>query len=147
MNLKELKLAGVLLYLCEGTKLRKDPRYKNTYIYAIEFTNTNPQVISIFMRFLREILKIDPTKLRGQVFSYPDLDDRKLVKFWSHISAIPIEQFQKVIILKAKVSKFKPNPLGTFKIRCSSKKKFLELQSLTDNVLKEEITRKRRIVV
>lgn len=145
--MRDLKLAGVLLYLCEGTKLRKDPRYKNTYIYAIEFTNNNSEVIAIFVRFMREVLKIDPIKFRGQVFSYPDLDEKKLVRFWSHISSIPVEQFQKVIILKAKVSKFKPSPFGTFKIRCSSKEKFLELQSLTDEVLGRKITWKRRIVV
>jgi hypothetical protein len=136
VNKKELKLAGVCLYLCEGTKLRRDPRYKNTFIYAIEFTNTNPAVISIFSRFLRDILQVPPLKLRGQVFSYPDLIAENLVNFWSGISGIPVEQFQKVIILKAKVSKFKPSQYGTFKIRCSSKEKFLELQSYIDEILK-----------
>ncbi len=146
MNKQELTLAGVMLYLCEGTKLRKDPRYENTFIYAIEFTNTNPEVIAIFVRFLKEILRVPSSKLRGQVFSYPDLEARRLVRYWSKISDIPVVQFQKVIILKAKVSKFKPNPLGTFKIRCSSKEKFLELQKLTEKVLTKN-KRKRRIVV
>ncbi len=68
------------------------------------------------------------------------------MRYWSKISDIPVVQFQKVIILKAKVSKFKPNPLGTFKIRCSSKEKFLELQKLTEKVLTKN-KRKRRIVV
>ena len=134
--MKELRLAGAILYLCEGTKLRKDPRYKNTYIYAIEFTNSNPRIVALFRRFMIQELKIHSTKIKGQLFLYPDLDTRKVVAEWSRRTSIPIGQFQKIIMLRAKVSKFKPNPLGTLKIRHSSKEKFLKLQSIIDDVWK-----------
>lgn len=127
-------MAGAMLYLCEGTKLRKDLRFKNTYIYSIEFTNSNPKIISLFLRFMRKELEVSQDRIRGQLFIYPDLDFKKVVKIWSHETGIPLRQFQKVIMLKTKISKFKPNPLGTFKVRYSSKEKFLKLQSIIDNV-------------
>jgi hypothetical protein len=137
MTKKDLRLAGALLYVCEGTKLRKDPRYKNTYIYAIEFTNSDPQIVALFRRFMIEELEIDPSKIKGQLFLYPDLNEKKVMKEWSRRTHISTRQFQKIIMLKAKISKFKPNPLGTLKIRHSSKEKFLELQSIIDDVWKD----------
>ena len=136
MTSKWLKIAGALLYVCEGTKLRKDPRYRNTYLYSIELTNSDPKVIKLFMRFLLEYLKCDTTKVRGQLFVYEDHNIKKLMRFWSKASSIPTKQFQKVIILKSKNSKYKPNPLGTFKIRYSGKFAFLKLQSVIDDVWK-----------
>ncbi|MDO8561512.1 MAG: hypothetical protein Q7S05_01660 [bacterium] len=137
MTTKELRLAGALLYVCEGTKLRKDPRYKNTYIYSIEFTNSDPRIIALFRRFMLEELNIKPEKIKGQLFLYPDLNQKRVMLEWSRKTNIPVRQFQKVIMLKAKVSRFKPNPLGTLKIRHSSKEKFLELQSIIDKVWKD----------
>ena len=137
MTKKELQLAGALLYEREGTKLRRDLRYKNTYIYAIEFTNSNPRLIRLFLKFMTRELKIDLEKIKGQLFLYPDLDQKRVIRAWSVETGIPVEQFQKIIMLKAKVSKFKPNPLGTFKIRYSGKEKFLELQSVIDSVWRD----------
>jgi len=134
MTSKELKIAGASLYACEGTKLRKDPRYKNTYLYSIELTNSNPRIIKLFMRFLLEELEVNVRKLRGQLFVYKDHNIKKLVRFWSKVSNIPDNQFHKVIVLKNKNSKYKPNLLGTFKIRYSSKTAFLKLQSIINDV-------------
>jgi hypothetical protein len=134
MTRSELRLAGALLYECEGTKLRKDPRYKNTYIYAIEFTNSNPALVALFLRFMREELRISMKEVKGQLFLYPDLNERKVIRAWSKKTGIPRTQFQKVIMLKAKISKFKPNPLGTFKVRFSGKEKFLKLRTIIDKV-------------
>jgi hypothetical protein len=40
-------------------------------------------------------------------------------------------------MLKAKVSRFKPNPLGTLKLRYSSKEKFVMLQSIIKEMWKD----------
>ena len=117
--------------------MRKDPRYKNTYIYAIEFTNSDPKIVALFRRFMVEQLGIDPKKIKGQLFLYPDLNQREVVEEWSRATEVPSNQFQKIIMLKAKVTKFKPNPLGTFKIRYSGKEKYLKLQSIIDGVWKD----------
>ena len=137
MNKRELTIAGTLLYACEGARLRKDPRGKNTFIYAIELTNSRPEIVKLFVRFLREILNVEEHRLRGQLFIYKDHEEKSLKKFWSKTSSIPIDQFQKVILLHQKNSKYKPNPLGTFKVRYSSKESFIKLHELMQNVWTE----------
>ena len=136
MNRKELELAGAILYACEGTKLRKDPRHKNTYLYAIELTNSDPKIICLFVKFLLKVIKTDKERLRGQLFTYPDHNITELKKYWSEKTGIPLEQFQKVIELKNRNSKYKPNPLGTFKVRCTCKEDFLKLQGIISRVWK-----------
>lgn len=139
MNKKELTIAGAMLYACEGTKARKDFRGENRFIYSIELTNSDPRIISLFTIFLKKILNIDWSRARGQLFIYPDLIETELVQYWSNVSSIPISQFQKTIVLKAKLGKFKANPLGTFKIRYSCKKDFLRLQEIIDKVWRGRI--------
>lgn len=131
---KNLEIIGAILYACEGTKARRDKRY-NRLIYSIELTNSDPNIIRGFSLFLKKVLKADWSRVKGQLFYYPDLDKMKLVKFWSDRSGIPEEQFQKSILLKANL-RFKPNPCGTFKIRYSCKKDFLILQKMIEEIWK-----------
>jgi uncharacterized membrane protein len=119
MTKKNLTIAGAMIYACEGTKLRRDKRHENYYNYAIELTNSTPETI-----------KAPWEKVHGQLFLYPDHNKNKLIRYWSKISNIPISQFQQVIMLKQKNSKYMPNPLGTFKIRYNSKIDFIKLQSI-----------------
>ena len=125
-----LKSIGAALYVCEGTKARRDYRSAKGYIYSIELTNSNPNIIRLFSRFLKKIIKADWKRMRGQLFIYPDLQDEILKEFWANASGVPIQQFQKSIILKSKEGKFKANPNGTFKIRYSSKEAFLQLEEI-----------------
>lgn len=124
-----------MLYACEGTKARKDNRY-DRLIYSIELTNSDPKIIKIFSHFLDEIIAIDKNRVRGQLFIYPDLDETKLTRFWSEISGIPVSQFQKTILQKSN-NRFKSSPYGTFKIRYSSKKDFIKLQNIIDDVWRD----------
>lgn len=125
-----------MLYVCEGTKARVDRRY-NRLIYSIELTNSSPPIIKIFRLFLDNIIEIDKSRIRGQLFFYPDLDEKKLVKFWSKVSSIPSSQFNKSICLKEKDGKFKANPFGTFKIRYNSKDDFLRIQRIIDEIWRD----------
>jgi hypothetical protein len=137
MTKKELKIVGAMLYACEGTKARRDPRRKNGYNYSIELTNSDPIIIEVFSMFLKEIINPDWKRVKGQVFLYPDLSENKLLKFWSKNSNIPIKQFQKSIFLKAKNGKFKANPFGTFKMRYSCKNDFLRLNSIIQEIWRD----------
>ena len=136
MTNKDLKIIGAMLYACEGTKARRDFRTKNGYIYSIELTNSNPRIIKIFSKFLKKIIKADWNRVRGQVFLYPDLNEKDLINFWSKNSEIPAIQFQKSIFLKAK-KKFKTSPFGTFKLRYSCKQDFLRLESIIEDVWRD----------
>ncbi|OJI08353.1 hypothetical protein BK005_00915 [bacterium CG10_37_50] len=137
MTLNDLKIIGAMLYVCEGTKVRRDFRTKNGYVYSIELTNSDFKIIKIFSRFLKKIIEADWNRVKGQVFLYPDLVEKELVKYWSDASGIPINQFQKSIILKAKNGKFTASPFGTFKLRYACKDDFLKLQSIIKEVWRD----------
>src|SRR3989344_2764410 len=137
MDRKMLTVLGASLYACEGTKARRDYRSKDRYIYSMELTNSDPNIIRSFSVFMKEIIRADWKRVRGQLFFYPDLDENKLKSIWSDASGIPLGQFQKSICLKQKTGKFKANPLGTFKIRYSCKEDFLKLQKIIDSVWKD----------
>ncbi len=135
MTKETLKIIGAILYACEGTKARKDKRY-NRLIYSVELTNSDPKIIKMFSLFLDEVLIIDRKRIRGQLFTYPDLDEKQLINFWSSVSNIPKKQFQKSILLKAN-NRFKCSPYGTFKIRYSCKDDFLRLQKIINDVWRD----------
>ncbi|MFA4858655.1 MAG: hypothetical protein WC636_05205 [Candidatus Margulisiibacteriota bacterium] len=135
---KELEIIGAILYSCEGTRLRIDKRRKNkTFYWAIEFTNSNPKLIKLFILFLNKCIIIDKNRLKGQLFIYNDLNINKLEKYWSRISKIPLKYLNKTIIFKAKNVKYKPNPIGTFKVRYHSKVAFTRLAQIIKKVIGE----------
>jgi hypothetical protein len=133
---KELSIIGAILYSCEGTKLRRDKRRKNNvYHWVIEFTNCDLHLVKLFVEFLHRIIKIDESRLKGQLFIYDDLEKDLLEKKWSAITLIPLGNFNKTIMLKSKNERYKPNPNGTFKIRYHSKEAFKKLDSLIRKTL------------
>ena len=89
----------------------------------------------LFLSFLRRIIKIEESRLKGELFIYRDHEKNTLEKFWSRISGISLSRFNKTITLRAKNYKYKPNPNGTFKIRYHSKEAFQKLDSLIRNIL------------
>ncbi len=132
LSKRNLSLLGVSLYICEGTRMRIDNRGQKQY--ALEFTNKDPRTILVFLRFLREIIKIEEKRLKAQLFIYPDHNPTHLINFWSKLTDIPISRFNKIINLKQKNQKFKPNLLGTLKLRYHHKPHFLLVSKLIDKV-------------
>jgi hypothetical protein len=130
VNKNNLLTAGLIAYLCEGTKLRKNNKYKNTYYYSIEFTNSDPFLIKLFVEFLRTIVIIKEPKLKCQIFIYNDLKKEDLESFWSKITGIKLSNFNKTIILKPKNMTNKLNLRGTCKLRYHDKSAFLKLNKL-----------------
>lgn len=128
-----LKLIGPLIYWCEGTKSIRQNRGNPL---QIEFVSSDPMLIRVFLKFLRNVLKIEENKLRGRLQLHEGDDKEKIENYWSKLSRIPTSQFQKPIIKKRKDDyKFHYNFLeyGTFIIRYGSKEKYNELiQMITD---------------
>ena len=64
---RELMILGAGLYACEGAKFRIDNRgWKH---YDVDFTNTDPKLISIFLKFLRECINAPEEKIKAQLLS------------------------------------------------------------------------------
>ena len=104
-----LKTLGSGLYWAEGYKAGRN---------MVNFSNSDPSMIKLMMRFFREICQVPSLKFRGVVNIHPHLDREKAKKFWSRVSGIPLQQFHSVQLAVSKASQQKRDtlPLGTFRI-------------------------------
>ncbi len=76
---------ALALYAGEGGK-RDD---------KILFANNDPDLIRIFLGWLRHQFEIDESRLRMRLYLHADLDLQAALAFWSEATRIPIAQFQK----------------------------------------------------
>ena len=119
------EVVGLTLWWCEGTKSRKDKRWKNSYTYPLEITNTDPQIINIFIDYLEKYIKVKRSNLKVQLQIHEGDDLEKLETYWSKQIKISKAQFQKTIIRKQGMKFGKST--GTCKIRYNNKAKYLRL--------------------
>jgi len=82
-----LFLAGLMLYWGEGDNKIENGR--------VRLTNTDPEMIQIFSRFLRNICNVSKENIRPSMILYPDLDQKNCLEFWSKASGIAERQFYK----------------------------------------------------
>jgi hypothetical protein len=81
------KLICGIFYLCEGAK------YPSTR--GLIFSNSDPMVISCFLNLLRKFFNIKEAKLRCRIMYRWDQNCRKLERYWSRVTGIPLKQFFK----------------------------------------------------
>ena len=90
LNQERLKLAGLILYWGEG--------YKTTKSHGIDFANSDPEMIAIFVKFLRTIYGVDENRFRVLLYCYANQNITSLIKFWSKLTGISEKQFSKPYI-------------------------------------------------
>lgn len=124
------KLICGLLYLCEGAK------YPSTR--GLIFVNSDPAVICCFLNLLRRFFYIKEEKLRCRVLYRWDQESKKLKRYWSNITGIPLKQFFKNkpdIRTKGKPTR-KTNYKGVCGIQYSDTSLQFSLQSIGEVIIK-----------
>jgi len=86
----KLKIAGIMLYWAEGTFIGN----------TVDFTNSNPDMIRLFLKFLRNVCGVSENRLRVYLYGYSYHDVEELKKYWGKITGIPLSQFTKPYIRK-----------------------------------------------
>jgi hypothetical protein len=76
---------ALALYAGEGGK-RDD---------KILFANNDPDLVRVFLGWLRRQFEIDESRLRMRLYLHADLDLEAALRFWSDATQIPGSQFQK----------------------------------------------------
>ncbi|KND50937.1 MAG: hypothetical protein AB202_00830 [Parcubacteria bacterium C7867-007] len=89
---EQLKLAAIMLYWAEGYKVGKQT--------CVDFTNSDPDMLVVFLRFLREICRVDSLRIRAAMYCYEDQNVIALTQFWSELLSIPENQFTKPYVKK-----------------------------------------------
>ncbi len=84
----QLRAIGTLLYRAEGTKTG----------HTVDFTNSDPLLIQVFLAFLRRVCGVAEARLRVLLYCYADQDVNRLQQFWSDVTGISLEQFTKPFV-------------------------------------------------
>lgn len=111
LSKKELLLVGTALYWAEGYKKSR---------WTLAFSNSDPIMIKLIMRFFKEIFDVPKEKIRATVQIHPNVTSEKAINYWSRISGIPKNYFLKSYsrITPSSKQKRPPNtlPYGTLRI-------------------------------
>lgn len=123
----ELRLMGLCLYWGEGGKTNQG---------VARISNSDPKIISIMMRFFREICSVEESKFRGHIHTYSHLNAQLAEEYWSSISKIPKRQFYKTYIKKSVGSQGKRDklPYGTFDIYVCNTKLYLQIMGQIEKI-------------
>ncbi len=130
---KELYIAGLLLYWGEGNK---------TTPYSTILSNSNPLMIKFFVYWLTSVFQVPTSKIRIKIHLYQDMDEQKEIDFWSNLTKIPIEQFNKPYIKQTTIAglTYKGFNHGTCNImvhdRDIAEKVILGIKAISDNINK-----------
>ncbi|MBU3933264.1 MAG: hypothetical protein KKH11_01160 [Candidatus Omnitrophica bacterium] len=110
---EKLRIAGIMLYWAEGAKERA----------TVDFANSDPQMIKIFLRFLREICGIAESRIRIYLYAFSDQNIDELKSYWSKVTGVPESQFIKPYIRKVNPHlKDRRMPYGLIHVRYNDKR-------------------------
>ncbi len=123
-----LFLIGLALYWGEGSKCTRG---------KVSIINSDPNVLKITTRFFREVLQVDETKLRVELFIYQDQSEVKIIDFWSKYLHIDTRLFIKTQLLpsRAKLTKRKV-PYGMCSVYFSSTEFSIKIHEWLDMLAK-----------
>lgn len=116
---KGLFLSCLSLYWAEGDK---------NNLERVKFTNSDADMISLMMRWFREVCKVPEKKFRIALHVHNLHLRKNVIKYWSEVTKIPKSQFHKIYI-KPTTLKYRRNILynGTCAIIVNDKKLFRKI--------------------
>lgn len=116
---KRLQTAGLMLYWAEGAKQG----------HRVDLANTDPKLVLVFLRFLREICGVAESRLRALLYVYEGQDVGAIRRYWSTLTQIPEAQFQKPYVSRYRTDRARQKilPYGVIHIRYSDTKLFQRL--------------------
>jgi len=110
---RDLFIIGLALYWGEGYK-------KGSQEFG--FTNSDPEIVKVFIRWVNDIYCIDKNQLilRVSINSIHKNREQDVLKYWAHVTKTPLSQFTKTSFIKTKAKKQYANHnkhYGTLRIK------------------------------
>ncbi len=129
---KELTMIGATLYWGEGTKSEK-----RTSV-SLSFCNSDALMVQVFMRFIREILKVSEKDIRGGIHLYSSIRINEAKNYWSKVTGIPIDRFYIVNQVSRSSTRKKPFnilPHGTVVIKANKRSHFYKIKGMIKGII------------
>ena len=116
------------LFWAEGSKCKS----------YVAFTNSDPKMIALFVKLLRDSFNLDESKFRARIHIHNYHNEQRIVEFWSKVTNIPLNQFNKSYRKPNTQKRKRPGYNGCAVIRYYDYKIALQLNSFY-NTFAEEI--------
>ena len=106
LSKRELWLLGIALYWAEGSKEKE---------YApgvgIKFSNSDPEMISLFLKWLIEIIGVPKEQIGCEIYTHDIFKDEvpRFQKYWSQKTGLPLSYF-KTVYFKSCLLYTSPSP-------------------------------------
>lgn len=121
---------GVMMYRAEGWKDKREQ--------MLDFANSDPVMIKIYLRFLRKICGVNENKLRIYLYCYANQDVDKIKKFWSKVTSISLKQFTKPYVRQDfREDKIGKMPYGLIHVRYGDKKLYSQILEWYEKIVKK----------
>ena len=134
LSKRELLLVGVALYWGEGTK-----RVQANNI-GVALANSDARLISLFMRFIREILLVPEERIRAGIQVHENVDIEKAKQFWAEVTRLPRDRFYIVKQISRASNYKRPSnslPHGTVTIKVNKRILFYKIMGYIDGLMEK----------
>ena len=123
----EITTVGAVLYWCEGSKREDDRR--------VEFVNSDPRMISVFMIYLRS-KDIDEARIRARMTIHVQDEERECKDYWKRVTSLKDTNFISTVVKGPSFSK-EPLRYGTIAIRYNSLQLLRQIKEEISNLAEE----------
>ncbi len=138
ISLYDLTLICAALYWGEGSKSERAKQV------SLSFSNTDPFMVALYMRFLREILLISEEKIYCAIHLYPSTPVNESKLFWSKVTKLPAPRFGIITqISRASQGKrpFNILPYGTVVIKVHNRLQFFRVKGMINGIIEKSKSR------
>jgi hypothetical protein len=135
---KDLAIVGALLYWAEGYKRLKIKDGRERMDHKISFVNSDAEMITVFVRFLRVVLNIPEEKIHLSMRLYAHINENEARTYWMRATGLQRKCFYKTTYLVSGASKgirpFNRLPYGTLQVEVCDTAKFHYLIGMIEGV-------------
>jgi len=121
---RDLFMIGIALYWAEGYKRPIMENGKVKTYHPVTLSNSDPGLVKIFVRFLREVCNVPEEKITAEIRVYEHHSKSYFLDFWSKITGIPFSRLRTIkngiSISSQRIRPYNILPYGTIQIRFNS---------------------------
>jgi len=140
INKRDLLIIGTALYWAEGYKRPVVIKGRTRTSHRVSLTNSDPDLICIFLQFLRETCEIPDEKITIWIRYFEHQDLAYLLDFWQKKCNIPYSNFkntlQTVSISSQRKKSYNSLPFGVAQISVNSTNLYHKIMGLISGIAK-----------
>jgi len=140
---RDLLILGASLYWAEGYKKPITINGQIKTFHPISFANSDPYLIQLFLRFIREICQVPENKIKIQIMGYKHQNPKYLKDYWKKVTKLKEKNFNQIYfgVSKSSLGKKPFNNLqfGTIQVRINNTNLYNKIMGWIESLKKFSI--------